>query len=89
MRDALGDGYTKALRKACKGDVPESAAFVMLWWPKEAAEVVLGRCKQFGFITTNPIHQTFSRRVIESFLEGRDGPPGHPENGRDSTSRRS
>ena len=68
MRDALGDGYTEALRKAWKGDVPESADFVMFWWQKAAAEVVQGRCKQFGFITTNSIHQTFNRRVIEPFL---------------------
>jgi hypothetical protein len=68
MRDALGGGYTEALRKAWKGDVPESADFVMFWWQKAAAEVVQGRCKQFGFITTNSIHQTFNRRVIEPFL---------------------
>ena len=68
MRDALGDGYTESLRKAWKGDVPESADFVMFWWQKAAAEVVQGRCKQFGFITTNSIHQTFNRRVIEPFL---------------------
>jgi hypothetical protein len=65
MRDALGDGYTESLRKAWKGDVPESADFVMFWWQKAAAQVVQGSCKQFGFITTNSIHQTFNRRVIE------------------------
>ncbi len=68
MRDALGDGYTEALRKAWKGDVPESADLVMFWWQKAAAEVVQGRCKRFGFITTNSIHQAFNRRVIEPFL---------------------
>jgi len=40
MRDALGDGYTEALRKAWKGDVPESADLVMFWWAKAAAETV-------------------------------------------------
>ena len=80
MRDALGDGYTESLRKAWKGAVPESADFVMFWWQKAAAEVVQGLCKRFGFITTNSIHQTFNRRVIEPFLEGRDGPPGRPAN---------
>jgi len=68
MRDALGDGYTESLRKAWKGAVPESADFVMFWWQKAAAEVVQSRCKRFGFITTNSIHQTFNRRVIEPFL---------------------
>ncbi len=68
MRDALGDGYTEALRNAWQGTVPESADFVMFWWSKAAAEVVAGRCQRFGFITTNSIHQTFNRRVIEPFL---------------------
>ena len=68
MREALGDGYTEALRKAWKGDVPDSADFVMFWWSKAAAEVMQGRCKRFGFITTNSIHQAFNRRVIEPFL---------------------
>jgi hypothetical protein len=68
MRDALGDGYTEALRKAWKGDVPESADLVMFWWCKAAAETAQGRCKRFGFITTNSIHQTFNRRVIEPFV---------------------
>jgi hypothetical protein len=68
MREALGDGYTEALRKAWKGDVPESADLVMFWWCKAAAEVAQGRCKRFGFITTNSIHQTFNRRVMEPFL---------------------
>lgn len=68
MRDALGDGYTEALRKAWKGDVPESADLVMFWWSKAAAEVAQGRCTRFGFITTNSIHQTFNRRVMEPYV---------------------
>jgi hypothetical protein len=68
MRDALGDGYTEALRKAWKGIVPESADFVMFWWAKAAEETAQKRCKRFGFITTNSIHQTFNRRVIESYV---------------------
>jgi hypothetical protein len=85
MRDALGDGYTEALRKAWKGDVPESADLVMFWWCKAAAETAQGRCKRFGFITTNSIHQTFNRRVIEPFLSDSKKPlhlayaiPDHP-----------
>jgi hypothetical protein len=85
MRDALGDGYTEALRKAWKGDVPESADLVMFWWSKAAAETAQGRCQRFGFITTNSIHQTFNRRVIEPFLADATHPlhlayaiPDHP-----------
>ena len=43
------------------------------------------RCKRFGFITTNSIHQTFNRRVIEPFLADAKKPlhlayaiPDHP-----------
>ncbi len=68
MRDTLGDGYTEALRKAWKGAVPESADFVMFWWQMAAEQVVSGRCRRFGFITTNSIHQTFNRRVLEPFV---------------------
>lgn len=68
MIDALGDGYTKALRKAWKNDVPKSADLVMFWWAKAASETVLGRTRRFGFITTNSIHQAFNRRVMEPFL---------------------
>jgi hypothetical protein len=68
MREALGDGYTEALRKTWKGDVPESADFVMFWWCKAAELVRDGKAKRFGFITTNSIHQTFNRRVLEPFL---------------------
>jgi hypothetical protein len=68
MRDALGDGYTETLRKAWKGSVPDSADFVMYWWEKAAELVRDGKARRFGFITTNSIHQTFNRRVIEPFL---------------------
>lgn len=68
MRDALGDGYTEALREAWKGAVPESADFVMYWWRKAAELLAAGGVKRFGFITTNSIHQTFNRRVLEPFL---------------------
>ena len=85
MREALGDGYVEALRKAWKGDVPESSDFVMFWWRKAAELVRDGKAKRFGFITTNSIHQTFNRRVIEPFLADAKKPlhlayaiPDHP-----------
>ena len=85
MREALGDGYTEALRKAWKGSVPESADFVMFWWQKAAELVRDGKAKRFGFITTNSIHQTFNRRVIEPFVAAGKKPlhlayaiPDHP-----------
>ena len=95
MREALGDGYTEALRLAWKGKVPESADFVMFWWHKAAETVAQSKARRFGFITTNSIHQTFNRRVLESFLTsnpvdglsaqndpatGRDGSPSRPDN---------
>lgn len=68
MRDLLGDGYTETLRGVWKKDVPESADFVMFWWEKAAELVRAGAAKRFGFITTNSIHQTFNRRVLEKHL---------------------
>ena len=85
MRDLLGDGYTEALRGAWKGDVPESADFVMFWWEKAAELVRAGSAQRFGFITTNSIHQTFNRRVVEKHLNADKTPltlayaiPDHP-----------
>ena len=85
MRDALGDGYTEALRQAWKGKVPESADFVMFWWQMAAGLVAHGKAKAFGFITTNSIHQTFNRRILESCLADESHPlhlayaiPDHP-----------
>ncbi|MEI6715144.1 MAG: DNA methyltransferase [Verrucomicrobiota bacterium] len=67
MRDALGDGYTKAVR-ATYPDVPESADFVMYWWHKAALLVLEKKSTRFGFITTNSLRQTFNRRVLEQHL---------------------
>lgn len=85
MRDALGDGYTEALRKTYKGKVPDSADLVMYWWYNAAEQVKQGNTEQFGFITTNSLKQTFNRRVMQPFLDG-DAPtlalkfaiPDHP-----------
>ncbi|MGC9452303.1 MAG: class I SAM-dependent DNA methyltransferase [Oceanipulchritudo sp.] len=83
MRQALGDGYTEALRKTIP-QVPESADLVMYWWDKAAALARQGKIRQFGFITTNSLRQTFARRVLERHLQG-DPPlclkfaiPDHP-----------
>ncbi|MEZ5431781.1 MAG: DNA methyltransferase [Verrucomicrobiales bacterium] len=85
MRDFLGDGYTEALRKAWKGDVPESADFVMFWWQRSAELLRAGKTRRFGFITTNSIRQTFNRRVLEAHLNAEKNPmhlafaiPDHP-----------
>src|SRR5690606_23410543 len=79
MREALGDAYTEALRKAYPG-VPESADLVMYWWDRAASAVRDGRARRFGLITTNSLTQTFNRRVVERHLgahpgrsAGRDG----------------
>jgi len=74
MRDALGDGYTEAVR-ATYPDVPESADFVMYWWHKAALLVRAGKVGRFGFITTNSLRQTFNRRVVEAHLQSGTGVP--------------
>jgi len=74
MRAELGDGYAEACWKARK-NVAGGADFVMHFWD-EAATRLLAKApkgqenplRRFGFITTNSITQTFSRRVIEQHL---------------------
>jgi hypothetical protein len=85
MKDALGEGYADALRKAYKGKVPDSADFVMYWWQRAAEQVKQGQTDRFGFITTNSITMAFNRRVIKDYLEDKKQPlaikfaiPDHP-----------
>jgi hypothetical protein len=73
LRQELGDGYAEALW-AAHPKMPGAADFVTYWWDR-AAEFLTrknSRLKRFGFITTNSITQTFSRRVIERRLGDKD-----------------
>jgi hypothetical protein len=70
MRDALGDGYTEALRKAHR-EVGNSSDFVMYWWNHAADLVRAGKLRRFGLVTTNSLSQTFNRRVIERHLDAK------------------
>lgn len=72
LRAELGDGYVEALA-TIRGGRFRSADLVMAWWDR-AAEILAAKgsiLRRFGFITTNSITQTFSRRVIEHHLERR------------------
>ncbi|MEM6900155.1 MAG: class I SAM-dependent DNA methyltransferase [Pseudomonadota bacterium] len=79
MRAELGDGYAEAAWKARKG-VPGGADFVMHFWD-EAATRLLAKppaklkgenpLRRFGFITTNSLTQTFSRRVAEKHMNAK------------------
>lgn len=71
VRERLGDGYFRALFSTT--GVPESADFVMHWWDKAATAVRKDGTRRFGFITTNSITQTFSRRVVARHLGAKDG----------------
>ena len=72
LRQELGDGYAEALWNAYGKSVPNSADFVMYWWHKAAERVRTAKTKRFGFITTNSLTQTFSRRVIEKHMTGKN-----------------
>jgi hypothetical protein len=74
MRAELGDGYAEAVWKA-RPHVPGGADFVMHFWDAAAERLTRKSTKahpntlrRFGFITTNSITQTFSRRVIERHM---------------------
>lgn len=71
LRAELGDGYVDALWQVRQGRF-RSADLVTAWWDR-AAEILTAkgsRLRRFGFITTNSITQTFSRRVLEHHLSG-------------------
>ncbi len=88
LRSKLGSDYAGALWKA-DPHVPKSADLVMQWWDRAAARLVAPgtQLRRFGFVTTNSITQSFSRRVIEARLspplppagEARDGAAGPGE----------
>jgi len=90
MRAELGDGYAEAAWKA-RPKISGGADFVMHFWDEAAQR--LGRkptkakpnpLRRFGFITTNSITQTFSRRVVEAALSAKSpislifAVPDHP-----------
>ncbi len=90
MRLKLGDGYAEACWKARK-KVPGGADFVMHFWDEAAARLLgkprkggINPLRRFGFITTNSVTQTFSRRVIERHMEAKEplalayAVPDHP-----------
>lgn len=83
VRLALGHDYLEAIRGVYK-DVPDNADYVMYWWDRAAELVTEDKTKSFGFITTNSITQSFSRKVLEKHL-GKKHPitirfaiPDHP-----------
>jgi hypothetical protein len=68
MREALGDGYVKALRDVYT-EVPGSVDFVMYWWYKAALTVSAAQATRFGFITTNSLSQSFNRRILKEQVD--------------------
>lgn len=90
MRAELGDGYAEACW-AARPSVPGGADFVMHFWDEAATRLLRKPIKgqtnplrRFGFITTNSITQTFSRRVIERHMATKEplslmfAIPNHP-----------
>jgi hypothetical protein len=69
VRPALDDGYIEAIRTAYP-DVADHCDYVMYWWAFAALELSASRISAFGFITTKSIGQSFSRKVLEQFLDG-------------------
>lgn len=71
MRLVLGDGYVEALVRAIP-EVPENADYVMYWWDRCAEVVRAGQTRSFGLITTNSIHQSFNRVVLQRHLTAKN-----------------
>jgi len=68
QREALGDGYVDALRKAYP-DLPDAADLVMYWWHKAAIEVAEGRTLRAGLITTKAITHATNRAIVADAAE--------------------
>ncbi len=90
MRAELGDGYAEAAWKA-RPKMPGGADFVMHFWDEAATRLLrkpvkgkINPLRRFGFITTNSVTQTFSRRVIERHARAKEplslvyAVPDHP-----------
>lgn len=83
IRPTLGNEYVEVLRQAYD-DVPETSDYVMYWWHKAAIAVGREEASRFGFITTNSIVQSYSRKLIEKHLMEKRGVaivfaiPDHP-----------
>lgn len=90
MRAELGDGYAEACW-AARPHISGGADFVMHFWDEAATRVLrkplkgqMNPLRRFGFITTNSITQTFSRRVIERHMIAKEplsltfALPNHP-----------
>jgi len=79
MRAELGDGYAEACWKV-RSEIPGGADFVMHFWDEAARHLTARPAKKgnpnplrrFGFITTNSITQTFSRRVVERWMSAKE-----------------
>ncbi len=68
MREALGDDYVVALRRA-HPDVPDTSDLVMYWWHLSAVALKQRRLQQFGLISTKAISQVFNAKVVSRHLE--------------------
>ncbi len=90
MRKRLGDGYAEACWKT-RRKIPGGADFVMHFWDEAATRLLrkpkrgqTNPLRRFGFITTNSVTQTFSRRVIERHMRAKQplslayAVPDHP-----------
>ena len=91
MRAELGDGYAEACWKA-RPNIPGGADFVMHFWDEAAVRLLRkpkkkgesNPLRRFGFIATNSVTQTFSRRVIERHMKAKEpltlayAVPDHP-----------
>jgi len=68
IRQSLGDGLAEAFWR-CHPKLPNSIDLVMYWWDHAARLARARKVRRFGFITTNSLPQTFSRRVVEAHLK--------------------
>ncbi len=72
LRARLGDDYTEALW-AAHPEMNDAADYVMYWWDYAAGLLTRNRSvlRQFGFVTTNSITQSFQSCVLDRHLRAK------------------
>jgi hypothetical protein len=65
----LGEAYTTALRKCYAGQVPGGADLVCYWFHKSRLQILNGKAKCAGLVSTNSIRGGANRKVLDAIAE--------------------
>lgn len=69
MVGELGEDYTLTLRDTYKGRVPGGADLVTYWFEKARAQIVQGKAKRGGLVSTQSIRAGANRKILARLVE--------------------